>query len=122
MATPAQISAWVNGYIQAWTTSNEADIAVIFADDALYYPRPNAEPWRGITRITSEWLDRKEYQVDWTFEWSTLLICDDTAVIDGTAVYGKGENARTFCNLWVVELAADGRSTSFREWIDIPAG
>jgi hypothetical protein len=120
MTTTAQATDWVKGYVQAWTTNTETDVSAIFTDDAVYYERPTAEPWRGREEIVREWLARKDYQVDWTFDWSVLLVSDTAAVIEGTAVYGKGAAAQTFCNLWVVELDADGRCSSFREWLDIP--
>ena len=120
MTTTAQATDWVKGYVQAWTTNTETDVSAIFTDDAIYYARPTAEPWRGREEIVREWLARKDYQVDWTFDWSVLLVSDTAAVIEGAAVYGKGAAAQTFCNLWVVELDADGRCSSFREWLDIP--
>jgi len=116
MISKEQVTTWVDGYLRAWRTNEADDVAAIFSEDATYYARPQQEPWRGRQQIVQEWLSRKDYQVNWTFEWSLVAIEDDRAVIEGIAVYAQ---AGTFANVWVITLDNDGKCTEFREWLDI---
>jgi uncharacterized protein (TIGR02246 family) len=115
MISKEQVTTWVDGYLRAWRTNEADDVAAIFSEDATYYARPQQEPWRGRQQIVQEWLSRKDYQVNWTFEWSLVAIEDDRAVIEGIAVYAQ---AGTFANVWVITLDNDGKCIEFREWID----
>ena len=105
---------WVEGYVRAWSSNDPEEIGSLFTDDALYYTEPYVEPWRGRTGIVGQWLARKDEPGDATFEWQPLLDGPDPAIITGTAVYK--EPPRTYSNLWVIRLAADGRCREFTEW------
>ena len=58
-------------------------------------------------------LESKDEPGDWTFEWEPVAEQGSTAVVEGRTVYRAG---RSYRNIWVVELAPDGRATRFTEW------
>jgi ketosteroid isomerase-like protein len=108
-----QVSAWVEKYVQAWRTYDEADIAALFTEDAEYHEWPYETAWIGRERIVAGWLERAAWQAGgWEFDWSVLAMSGDTAAVGGTGVYVK---LGTFSNLWTVTFAED-RCALFRMW------
>jgi hypothetical protein len=60
------------------------------------------------------WLAGRDEPDDWTFEWELLGVDGGRAFVQGLTSYrGTG---RVYDNLWIVQLAADGRASSFTEW------
>jgi hypothetical protein len=58
---------WVTGYVRAWNSSKPDDIARLFTEDAVYYPRPHPQPWRGRDLIVRERAEKGSGQSGWTF-------------------------------------------------------
>ncbi len=107
------ITRWVEGYERAWKSNDPADIRAIFTEDAEYRTRPHREPWRGHEEIVAKWIENGDGPDDVTFEWEPVLVSADTAVVRGKTDYVDDS---IYHNLWVVQLAPDGRATSFTEW------
>lgn len=107
------ISAWVDGYRRAWESNSPDDITAIFTEDAEYRTDPWVDPWRGHDEIVEQWRERADDAGSTTFSWEPFLVTDDVAIVKGETVYKDG---RTYSNLWIVKLAADGRATEFTEW------
>jgi hypothetical protein len=60
------------------------------------------------------WLAGRDEPDDWTFEGELLGVDGGRAFVQGLTSYrGTG---RVYDNLWIVQLAADGRASSFTEW------
>jgi hypothetical protein len=113
-ATEEQVTAWVEGYVKAWQTTDPKDIAVIFANDAESYEWPYETEWIGLPAIIDGWSSRTDWQKDgWTFEWRLLHINGDTFAVQGVGHYVKLGN---FDNLWVVTLNDDGKAAVLRMW------
>lgn len=104
----------MDGYVRAWSSNDAADIGALFTDDALYYPEPYAQPWRGRDEIVREWLERRDEPGDASFEWRPLVETPELSAITGTAVYR--DPPRTYSNLWTIRFAPDGRAQEFTEW------
>ena len=51
--------------------------------------------------------------IEVTFEWEPVLVSAETAVVRGKTDYADDS---IYHNLWVVQLAPDGRASSFTEW------
>jgi hypothetical protein len=114
MTTPAAVAAWVVLYRAAWESNRPDDIRAVFTEDAVYRGSPQAEPWVGHPAIVAGWLDAQDAPGTTTFEWHPVALEGDTAVIQCVSGYpGEG---RTYDNLWVIRLAADGRATEFTDW------
>ena len=56
---------------------------------------------------------RKDQPGQWWFRWEVIGVDDDLAFVRGWTDYPhEGE---TYHNLWVIRLAAEGRSSEFTE-------
>jgi uncharacterized protein (TIGR02246 family) len=109
-----RVQAWVNGYIQAWNSNDPAAIGSLFSEDGAYYTEPYSPPWRGRDEIVRQWLDRKDEPGETEFHWHPLTVSTAVAVVQGETVYRNPP--RTYTNLWVIRLDAEGRCTEFTEW------
>jgi uncharacterized protein (TIGR02246 family) len=114
MPSLEQVTAWIEGYVNAWNSNRPEDIGRLFSDDAAYYTAPYREPWRGREGIVEGWLARKDEPGQTRFTWKPLVITDDLAVVHGETVYN--EPPTTYSNLWVIRMDPSGRCTEFTEW------
>ena len=109
------VKQWIESYVRAWTSNEPEDIRALFTEDAVYATRPHdPDPWRGRDRIVQRWLEARDEPADWTFEWTPLGFDGGRAFVQGVTVYNGGD--RTYDNLWVIDLAEDGRARAFTEW------
>ncbi|NIN64423.1 MAG: hypothetical protein GTO63_06920, partial [Anaerolineae bacterium] len=67
--TKEDFSSWVEGYVRAWNSNQEEDIAQLFSEDALYYTGPFDEPWHGHDSIIQGWLGRKDEPGNFAFQY-----------------------------------------------------
>jgi ketosteroid isomerase-like protein len=109
-----RVRAWVNDYIQAWNSNDPGTISRLFTEDAAYYTEPHSQPWRGRDEIVRQWLRRKDEPGETRFRWHPLTVSAELAVVQGTTLYR--DPPRTYSNLWVIRLDADGRCAEFTEW------
>jgi hypothetical protein len=107
------VEAWLQAYVRAWETNRPEDIGRLFTDDALYYTAPYREPWRGRDAIVQGWIDRKDQQGDWAFQYEVLGIAGDRAFVRGWTGYRTDTD---YSNLWVIRLDGEGRCSEFTEW------
>lgn len=116
--TDAAARAWVDGYLTAWASNDEADIRALFAPDAEYRYHPWDEPVHGADAIVAAWLDGRDEAGSYTFEWNVVGVDGDRAFVQGVTAYTPGSRGegRTYSNLWVLDLSPDGRARSFTEW------
>lgn len=109
-------SDWLDGYIRAWTSKDEADVRAIFADDAEYWFRPDDDdPVVGIDAIVAMWRDPEP--ADPIHELRVLIENDSLGIITGTVNY---PGHQSYANMWEVWFAPDGRAKKFIEWFMTP--
>lgn len=108
------LDEWVRGYVRSWNSNDPAEIGSLFTEDALYYPEPFTEPWRGRSEIVARWLERKDEPGQATFEWQPLVETSDVSIVTGRTVYR--DPAVVYSNLWVIRLDPEGRCREFTEW------
>jgi uncharacterized protein (TIGR02246 family) len=109
-----RVQAWIDGYVRAWNSNDPADIRALFTPDAAYYTEPYGPPWEGRDEIVRQWLDRKDEPGQVQFTWHPLAVTSEVAVIQGEVAYPS--EGRTYSNLWVIRLDAEGRCNEFTEW------
>jgi ketosteroid isomerase-like protein len=109
----ADLDGWIRGYRAAWESNDPVAIGALFAEDAVYYTEPAAEPWRSRAEIVAQWLARRDEPGDATFEWTPLVNTPGLAVITGRTVYRSGDD---YDNLWVIRFDDDGLCCEFTEW------
>ena len=114
MGANDQLAAWIAGYLRAWDSNDPADIGALFTEDARYLTEPYAAPWQGREQIVAGWLAHRDEPGDAAFSWAPHTVTPDVALVQGTTVYK--DPPRTYSNLWVIRLAADGRCREFTEW------
>ncbi|MBC7724985.1 MAG: nuclear transport factor 2 family protein [Burkholderiaceae bacterium] len=113
MIDHTQLTAWMSGYLRAWTSNDREDIESLFTADAVYRTSPFTEPWVGHDQIVAGWLEGLDEPGTWEFEWHPRIESADLAVIEGVARYQDG---RTYSNLWVIDLDDAGLCRDYTEW------
>jgi len=111
-------SAWVDAYVRVWRSNDADDIGGLFTDDARYLASPSADPVTGRDAIVAWWLENADGPEDATFSFDVIGVDGTRAFVQGVTVYRADgdEPERTYDNLWVIDLADDGRASSYTEW------
>jgi ketosteroid isomerase-like protein len=119
MERPA-LQAWIDGYEAAWRTAGAEPLRKLFTDDASYLPSPYEEPLRGLEAIGRFWEDTRDGP-DEAFSMTSEVVAveGDTGVARVFVRYGDPVS-REYRDLWIVELAPDGRCSHFEEWPFFP--
>jgi hypothetical protein len=112
--TSASVQEWLDAYVKAWRTYDEAAIRALFAADATYAYHPYDEPERGIDAIVAAWVDEPDDPAGWAADYAPCLIDGRRAIATGETRYREG--GRVFSNLFELEFDADGRCSRFVEW------
>ena len=114
MVTRDQVQGWLDAYLRAWRSNDEATIRGLFAPDATYAYHPYDEPLRGRDAIVAAWLDEPDDPASWEASYAPSLIDGRRAIATGQTRYL--ESGDVFSNLFELEFDADGRCTRFVEW------
>lgn len=109
----SSIRPWIERYQRAWSTNQPEDVRALFTDGAEYRTEPYLPPTVGVEAIVAQWLDRRDEPDAWEFEWDSLGSDGQRFFVQGVTRYAKGT---TYSNLWVIDLADDGRARAFTEW------
>lgn len=114
MISTDEVDDWVRRYVVAWDSNGPDDIRILFTEDGIYRFHPWDEPLQGVESIIAEWTgDSRDEAGDHAFTWTVIAVDGPTAVVQGHTEYDDGD---VYDNLWVIELADDGRATAFTEW------
>jgi SnoaL-like domain len=110
------VQKWVAHYERVWRTPGTARLAELFTPEASYLPSPWARPIEGLEAIAQFW-EAERVGPDEEFTLSSQVVAADrhTAVVRVLVEYGA-EQSRPWRDLWILELAEDGRCSSFEEW------
>jgi len=124
--TRADVRAWLDRYVDAWRTYDQAAVESLFAVEAEYRYQPWAEPVRGRDAIVHDWLnpggnaDGRDKPGTWTGHYEPFAVGDGRAVAIGETVYftdaSQATEYRHYWNIWTMEFDGDGRCTSFVEY------
>jgi SnoaL-like domain len=112
--TPDDVQRWLDAYVEAWRTYDEAAIRALFAPGASYAFHPNDDPVHGPDAIAAAWLRDRDDPDSWEATYAPALT-------DGNAAIAKGETrypaaGHTFRNLFELEFDDEHRCTRFVEW------
>jgi ketosteroid isomerase-like protein len=110
------VSRWLAGYEAAWLAPGTEGLAGLFTDDATYLQSPYEQPLTGVDAIKRMWEDEREGP-DEVFALGTEILAVDgpTVVVRVEVCYGDPPR-QEYRDLWVIQLARDGRCTRFEEW------
>lgn len=108
------VEAWVRAYVRAWESNEPADIAELFAAEAVYRPTPFSDGWRGRDAIVERWLERKDVPGTWTFEWAVVAADGDVGIVEGRTTYRDPQ--AEYSNIWLIRFDATAQCREFVEW------
>ena len=123
--TRDDVQGWLERYVAAWLAYDAPAIGELFTAEAEYRYHPWDEPLKGRDAIVADWLrpagDAANRDRPGTVEarYSCYAADGDRAVAVGVTEYRDepgGPVSRRYENVWLLELAADGRCRSFIEY------
>lgn len=114
MTDATAVQEWLAGYRRAWESNTEDEIRALFTDDARYAFHPYDDPVVGVDAIVSHWLASRDEPGDTTFAVRSVHVDGDTAFVRAVTDYVR--RGDVYDNLWVLDVADDGRVRSFVEW------
>ena len=115
MTDRAEVSRWLARYEAAWRAPGTESLAGLFTDNVTYRQSPYEEPVVGLDAVGRMWdEERAGPDEDFTLATEILTVDGPTAVVRAEVHYAEPE--QEYRNLWIIQLADDGRCTSFEEW------
>ena len=116
-----QFQVWLDGYVEAWKTYDEAKIGALFADDVEYRYHPKSDLVRGRAAVVSSWVEDKDDAGTYDAHYAPVAIDGETHVAAGNSEYfdGPGGPLRDeYFNVYICRFNDGGECTSFTEyWI-----
>ena len=112
------VTAWLDGYSQAWGTYDPEQIGALFSEDAEYHYDPFQQPVRGRDAIVADWLKDRDKAGTFEGRYRPVLVAGDQAVARGYSRYfdTNGAVRDEYDNLFLLRFDADGRCAEYREW------
>ena len=87
MLSRDDVQAWLDAYLAAWRSYDEAAIARLFAPEATYAYHPYDEPVRGAAAIAAAWLADRDEPGSWEAAYAPALIEGRRAIATGETRY-----------------------------------
>ncbi len=123
--TRADVQRWLDRYVAAWKSYDEAEIADLFSTEAEYRYHPWDEPVRGREAIVADWLapngnaTSKDAEGTYDASYEAWAVDGDRAVAVGTSDYftdtSRTTRDRRYHNTYLLEFDVDGRCRRFTE-------
>jgi hypothetical protein len=123
--TRDDVQRWLDRYVAAWKSYDEAEIADLFAPDAEYRYHPWDEPVRGREAIVQDWItpdgnaSSRDEPGTYDASYEAWAVDGQRAVAVGTSDYftdtTRTKRERRYHNTYLLEFDAEGRCTSFTE-------
>src|ERR1700744_1019423 len=116
MTDRAQVRRWLAEYEAAWRAPGTEGLHPIFPAAVIYRQSPYEEPVAGLDAVRRMWDAERAGPLDERFTLATdiLAVDGDTAVVRAEVQYAQPE--QEYRDLWVIQLADDGRCREFEEW------
>ena len=125
MTTRAEVQDWLDRYVAAWKSYDEAAIAALFSADAEYRYHPWDKPVVGRDAIVQDWItpngnaSSKDAEGTYDATYEAWAVDGDRAVAVGTSDYfsdaTRTKRERRYHNTYLLEFDPDGRCRSFTE-------
>jgi len=123
----ATAQAWLDDYVAAWRSYDEAAIGELFSEDVSYRYYPYAEPVVGRAAVVASWTGESESatassrDAPGTYEasYTTVAVDGDVVVATGTSTYRDepgGRVTQVFDNCFVMRFDGSGRCREFTEY------
>lgn len=122
----ADVSRWLDDYVQAWKSYDRDAIGALFSDDVSYRYHPYDEPIRGREAVVSSWFGEggvgcasRDDPGTYDAGYLPVAVDGDAAVATGSSTYYSGSDGPVrdvYDNCFVMRFDADGRCREFTEW------
>jgi ketosteroid isomerase-like protein len=116
----SRFQQWLDHYVAAWQSYDEAAIRDLFSEDAEYRYHPwDAEAVRGREAIASDWVENRDAPGSWRASYSATACDDGLCVATGTSDYLTEDRSavdRTYYNAFFCLFDDAGRCSSFTEY------
>jgi hypothetical protein len=123
----ADVSRWLDDYVEAWKTYDRDKIAALFAVDVECRYHPYDPPIRGRDAVVESWLGEGDYEgapdrdKEGTYDASYRPVAVDgaVAVATGSSTYSPRPGAppnEVYDNCFVMRFDDEGRCREFTEW------
>jgi len=117
----AGFQAWLDRYVAAWKSYDEAEIKALFSDDCVYRYSPDPEEpdvYQGRDAIAKSWLENKDDPGTYDAKYEPLAIDEDTFVANGVTKYfnADGSQRDEFYNVYVCRFTDEGECATFTEY------
>jgi hypothetical protein len=110
---------WLDGYVSAWKSYDEAEIKALFTAEAAYrYSPDDPGPLKGRDAIAADWLSGKDAPGTYEAKYQPLAVDGDTFVGSGTTKYFNpdGSQRDEYYNVYVCRFNDAGECTDFTEY------
>ena len=117
--THDDVQRWLDRYVAAWRSYDRAEIADLFAQDAVYKFHPWEEDTaRGRDAIVASWVDDQDAPGSWDAWYKPFAVEGDRAAVIGESRYTKedGSLRDLYFNNWTLRFDEDGRCVEFVEY------
>jgi ketosteroid isomerase-like protein len=120
-------SDWLERYFAAWASNDAADVAALFAPDAVYRYGPFREPARGARQIVANWV-RGGRPISFASRFEVLAQLPDGGIAHWWVGFDLPQapgRRLEMDGILVIQLGTDGRCVEHREWYasrEVPAG
>ena len=118
---PATFQRWLDRYIEAWNTYDEAAIAELFSEDARYRYHPwdeGDDVLEGRSAIVASWLGDRDDPGTWSAEYRPWAIDGERAVAVGVSRYFGADGStveREYHNVFLCRFDDQDRCSEFTE-------
>lgn len=114
----AAVQAWLDRYVDAWSTYDEAAVGDLFSPDAEYRYHPWDDAITGRDAIVAAWLGDRDEAGSWSAEYRPWLVAGDRAVAVGVSRYLGADRSsveREYHNVFLCRFDDEGRCREFTE-------
>lgn len=115
----AQVSEWLNRYVDAWKSYDRSEIAALFADDIEYRYHPYDDPVRGRDAVVESWFgDNKDEPKTYDGSYEPVAVDGEVAVATGYSTYyhPDGSLRTIYDNCYIMRFDDEGRCREFTEF------
>ena len=120
MLTRRHLAEWLDAYFAAWRSNEAADVAALFAPDAVYSYGPFREPAQGREQIVANWVaDGAPLSAETRYE--ILAVHGDTGIAHWNVrqkAYYFHEPTLELDGILVLRFDDKGRCVEHLEWFD----
>jgi ketosteroid isomerase-like protein len=115
------VQDWLERYIAAWRSYDQAAIEALFAENATYRYHPYDKEFpHSRAEIVKDWLDNRDAEGTFDAHYEPYAVDGDRAVAVGWSHYfedaSQAKLLRAYDNVYLLRFDADGRCTEFTEY------